>query len=266
MTLAGEVVNEALALSRSSARKDVAPMNETPLPASIDLEKLFRKSSMFDSIRDWRKAGFEILRESEEKIIVTSHRDAEGYLFKKYGSNNSRSYDEQLEKYQNRIAGARILREHLEANRIDRIVVPRKWLCTLPDRFDVRRGKPSYIVVVERYDILDRDRSKRRYREIDEDLLRELCTVLFKFRGLDFTPRNVPFTRDHKIAYIDTEYLKLNTRKPGRRRRYYERHTGDGPVFSDKQLKLMGKLWDEQVRSGAKKAERKNAVKTPDAG
>ena len=83
---------------------------------------------------------------------------------------------------------------------------------------------------------------------MSKNLLRDLCTVLFKFRGLDFTPRNVPFTRDHKIAYIDTEYLKLNTRKPGRRRRYYARHTGDGPVFSGKQLKLVGKLWDEQVR------------------
>ena len=204
---------------------------------------------MFDSAKTWRKGGFEILRESEEKIIVASHEDARGYLFKKYSSSNSRwSYDEQLEKYQNRIEGARLLREHLEANQIDRIVVPRKWLCTLPDRFNVRRGKPSYIVVVERYDILDRDRSKRRYRKIDEDLLRDLSTILFKFRGLDFTPRNVPFTRDHKIAYIDTEYLKLNTRKPSRRKRYYKRQTNDGPIFSDKQLKLLAKLWDEQVQ------------------
>ena len=231
-------------------------MSETPLPASIDLDKLFHRSSMFDSIRDWRKAGFEILRESEDKILVASHRDAEGYLFKKYGSDNSRSYNEQLKKYQNRIAGARILREHLEANRIDRILVPRKWLCTLPDRFDVRRGKPSYIVVVERYDILDYDRSKRRYREIDKDLLRDLCTILFKFRGLDFTARNVPFTRDHKIAYIDTEYLEFNTRKPSRRRRYYKGHSKHGSVFSDKQLKLMTKLWDEQVRHAERKTDR----------
>ena len=233
-------------------------MSETPLPASINLEKLFRKSSMFDSIRAWREAGFEIIRESEEKILVASHKGADGYLFKKYGSDNPRSYNEQLEKYQSRIAGARLLREHLEANQIDRIVVPRKWLCALPDKFDVRRGKPSYIVVVERYDILDRDKSKRRYREIDKDLLRDLCTILFKFRGLDFTPRNVPFTRDHKIAYIDTEYLKLNTRKPRSRRRYYERHTGDGPAFSDKQLKLMAKLWDELAqREERKEPERR---------
>ena len=243
-------------------------MSETPLPVSIDLDKLFRRPSMFESARTWRKAGFEILRESEEKIIVARHRDVGGYLFKKYSSSNPRwSYDEQLERYQNRIAGARLLREHLEANQIDRIVVPRKWLCTLPGRFDVRRGKPSYIIVVERYDILDRDRSKRRYREIDADLLRDLSTILFRFRGLDFTPRNVPFTRDHRIAYIDTEYLKLNTRRPSRRKRYYERHTGDGPVFSDKQLKLMAKLWDEQVRreesSAQDRRDRRDASERP---
>ena len=237
-------------------------MSETPLPTSIDLNQLFRKSSMFDSIAAWRKAGFEILRESEDKIIVASHPDVGGYLFKKYGPNNSRSYEEQLEKYQSRIAGARLLREHLDANQIDRIIVPRKWLCTLPDRFDVRRGKPSYIVIVDRYDILDPDKSKRRYRDIDRSLLEDLCTVLFKFRGLDFTPRNVPFTRDHKIAYIDTEYLKLNTRRPARRRRYYERHTKDGPVFSAKHLKLMAALWDEQIR----REERREQDRQPNAG
>ena len=190
---------------------------------------------------------------SPEKIVVAGHRDARGYLFKKYPT-AWRSYSEQVELYHERVDGARVLGEHLEKHGVERIVVPRKWLCTLPSRHDVR-GKPSYVIVVERFDLLDRDESERLYRRIDRELLEQLCAILFRFRGLDFSVRNVPFTRDRKIGFIDTEHVKLTKpRKLGERRDSYEKNLSK--LFSDSDRRFALSLWSGFVKSAERNRDR----------
>ena len=216
------------------------------LPPEIDLKSLFRKRSVFDSSDDLRDAGFTILRESEhEKVVVAGHRSVPGYLFKKFLSNVSYSYADQLAMYEQRVNGAHALRDHLQALKIQRIVVPRKWLCELPPRFSLGR-RPSYIVVVDHCDILDRDKSERRYRRIDKDQLRDLCTIFFTFRRIDFTAKNAPFTSDGKIAFIDTGYLTRITKKLASRRRSYEHNAGK--LFTDKDRRFAASLWDDFVK------------------
>lgn len=214
------------------------------LPPEIDLDTLFSKGRALDSARDWRDGGFEIMRGVEGKIIVSSHRSARGYLFKKYDRSFA-SYDEELELYEERVNGARVLKEHLEAHKVDKIVVPRKWLCTLPSRYDVGK-KPSYVIVVDRLDILDRDASERIYRRIDRKVLEDLCLILFLFRGLDFSLRNVPFTRGGDIAFIDTEHVKLTKKKKlTSRRDNYEQNLSK--LFSDSDRRFAESLWDDFV-------------------
>lgn len=215
------------------------------LPAQVDHEKLFRKGDALDSARDWSDAGFDILRGTEGKIIVASHKSARGYLFKKYGKGFA-SCDEELELYKERVDGARFLKDHLAAHQVKKIVVPRKWLCTLPPQYDVRK-KPSYVIVVDRYDLLDRDESERRYRRIDKPTLKDLCRILFLFRGLDFSVRNVPFTRGGDIAFIDTEHVKPTAKKKlSGRRDSYERDLGK--LLSDSDLQFAESLWDDFVK------------------
>lgn len=214
------------------------------LPAEVDLAALFRRGS-YDTEDDWRDSGFRVLPRSAEKIIVAGHRDARSFLFKKYPT-AWRSYGEQLELYEERVNGARVLANHLQTHAVDKIVVPRKWLCTLPSRHEVR-GKPSYVIVVDRFDLLDRDESERLYRKIDRDLLEDLCAILFRFRGLDFSVRNVPFTRDGKIAFIDTEHIKLTKpKKLAERRESYEKNLSK--MFSDRDRRFALSLWSDFVK------------------
>jgi len=42
---------------------------------------------------------------------------------------------------------------------------------------------------------------------MEESTMREICLVLYNLRGCDAWPQNLPFTRDRKIAFIDTEHL-----------------------------------------------------------
>jgi hypothetical protein len=215
------------------------------LPPKIDLDKLFPKKSVFDSSDDMRDAGFDILRESKnEKVVVASHRSAPGFLFKKFLNDVSLSPAEQLAVYERRVNGARALKDHLEALKIKNIIVPRKWLCELPPRFHTKK-RSAHIIVVDRCDILDEEESERRYRRLDKDQLRGLCTIFFAFRRVDFTPKNAPFTRDGKIAFIDTGYLARITKKIKSRQRSYEKNVGK--LFTDKDRRFGEKLWDELV-------------------
>jgi hypothetical protein len=172
-------------------------------PTANVLQGLFRNPSMFNSYRDWRKAGFEVTGRGEESnIMVASHPSAPGVLFKKYSKKIS--LKKQRKNYQRRIAGAEKLRKFVAAQRLTKIVVPQKRLHELSSEFS-RKDEPAYVLVVERLPLLESTASKRLYHEIDRETLRQLCAVLLEFRGLDSGVRNVPFTSKGQVAFIDTE-------------------------------------------------------------
>jgi hypothetical protein len=195
-------------------------------PASLDLEKLFRDRDMFDTADDWSDAGFKILRASDNKITVASHKSVDGYLFKKYVSSGKRdSQEDQLENYECRIAGARKLRALIDKHNLQHVVVPDKWLRELPRDFNEHK-RPSHMLIVERLNILDANESERKYARIDEAVLRDLCIVLHAFRGLDSTAKNVPFTQDGKIAFIDTEHWDRHSKRKSKQREFLK-YIGD---------------------------------------
>jgi hypothetical protein len=175
----------------------------------LDLRGLFRDPDMFDSPRSWQKAGFTVEgKGTMSNIMVGSHSSVPGYLFKKYS--REISLKEQLKNYRRRIEGADKLRTFVAAQQLTQIVVPRKRLHELPPEFS-RKGVPSYVLVVERLVLLESSESKRMYRQMSNEDLRQLCTVLRTFEGLDSGVRNVPFTRSGQIAFIDTE--RWNSKK-----------------------------------------------------
>jgi hypothetical protein len=168
-----------------------------------NLEQLFRDCvpTTFDSAQRWRDAGFKILPNSENKILVASHPLVEGYLFKKYS--NRVDSNEQLNNYQRRIEGAQKLQAFVTEHHLRYIAVPEKWLYT----YEVRQA-PIHILIVERLKILSAEESKQAYSHIRKTVLRELCKVLFTFKGLDSVVKNLPFTKAGQIAFIDTEHWK----------------------------------------------------------
>jgi hypothetical protein len=188
------------------------------LVPSLDLGSLFRDPGMFDGNRDWRKAGFDVEGEGAlSDIMVASHPSAPGVLFKKYG--RKISLKDQRKNYRRRIDGAAAVRELVTNERLTRIAVPCKELYELPRDF-ARKGEPAYVLVVEHMHLLKSSDSKQMYRQIDDDTLKQLCTVLLAFRGLDSGVRNVPFTTSGQIAFIDTE--RWNDKRDGYLRRIRE--------------------------------------------
>jgi hypothetical protein len=173
-------------------------------PASINVTGLFRDDHMFDSRRSWSDAGFQVVdRSNNGKIMVAAHPSVQGLLFKKY----SRDIDEkeQTKNFERRIEGAKRLRDFIDKQQLSRVVVPRKWMLDL--------GRGRNILVVEQFDLRDNAQTKAAYQQIDPDLLRELCAVLFHFRGMDSSVKNLPFCADGQIAFIDTEHWDRGSSK-----------------------------------------------------
>ena len=213
------------------------------LPPEVNLDKLFYKEPLFDSIDKLDAAGFQIVRGSSDgRVTVVGHPSVPGHLFKKFLRDVSHSYEKQLASYERRVRGARDLKAHLEALGIHSIVVPRKWLCQLPSRFS-SGGNPEYIVVVEKCNFLDRTQSKQHYRSIAKDTLRNLCTIFFTFKRVDFSSRNMPFTSEGKISFIDTGYLSRITEDLTFRRKNYKKNIDK--LYTDDSRRFGKSLWDE---------------------
>jgi hypothetical protein len=206
-------------------------------PASLDLGALFRDPGMFASRSAWSSAGFSVVERSNAgKIMVARHPSAAGLLFKKYGSDLSQK--EQTRNFERRADGSRRLRAFVEDRRLQRLVVPRKWILELPRSFC--RKEAAHVLVVEQIELLSDDQTKASYRRIDPQTLSDLCTVLFHYRGMDSNAKNLPFTADGHIALIDTEHWDRSTSKS------YLHHVGEYLSRDRKKLakKIFGQLED----------------------
>jgi hypothetical protein len=179
-------------------------------PLQEKLKKLFKNPQMFKSNEHLKRAGFFPLNRDRKPCMVASHPVIKNYFIKKFKSRVS--YRRQITNYLNRISAARALRKFIELNNLKHIVVPQKWLYQLPMQFsDPQTGKRLYVLIVEDMHICSgeddpKGETAKKYNQMDFDTLREFCIVLYHFRGLDSSLRNVPFTEEDTLAFIDTEH------------------------------------------------------------
>jgi len=178
-------------------------------PTSLDLDAWFVDPDMFRSRKTWRRAGFDVLDPAKDtECMVASHPSAPSYLFKKY-PDAFRSQREQRENFAARIEGSVRLGHFINKHGLRHVVAPTKHLHVLPRSF----GRDAQVLVVERLDIVGVDKTEDRFHDIAEPVLRELIVVLTEFRGLDSNSKNVQFTCDGKIAFVDLENWRRAWRK-----------------------------------------------------
>lgn len=178
----------------------------------LDYEGLFRDPGMFNSRNSFVAAGFEVMKQAaSHNIMVGTHPSVNSYVFKKYS--NDVPLDDQEENYETRFQGAEKIRAVISRYRLRHLVVPHKWLYKLPKSFSEKRRKSSYVLVADRIDIVSVDESTRRYRDIPEAVLDDLCHVLFRFSGFDAAIHNLRFTPSGQIAFIDTESWDRSSRR-----------------------------------------------------
>ncbi|WP_068466905.1 hypothetical protein [Candidatus Protochlamydia phocaeensis] len=177
------------------------------------LKALFNNPSMLNSVEHLKKAGFTVKngnhKNGRHRLMVASHPLLPYLMFKKFP--NGQPQKQQLDNFLKRIHGAEILRRAIAKHNCKHLVVPQKWLYKLPQAFADSNG-PSYLLVVENMDIYDDWKdpngvARSLYYNMDIETLTEFCIVLHEVGGCDAYPRNQPFTRSGKIAFVDTEHV-----------------------------------------------------------
>ena len=186
-------------------------------PLHEQLRAIFDDKNMFQSSGSLKKKGFKIIsHDCGKRIMVAEHPSIPQFLFKKFTDKIDKKT--QLKNYLNRIQGAEIIRESIQRHQFQHLIVPKKFLYRLSEKFPSH----SYLLIVEKLDLYHESKKpknqydpksplRKLYYDMNIDILRELCTVLHEIKGCDSMPRNQPFTRTGKIAFIDTENVGKNS-------------------------------------------------------
>jgi len=183
------------------------------------LDAIFTKQRVTQSPQTFAKGGFgkPKLRQPTN-IVIGRHLSIPHYLFKVYLDSQPPLID--WDNWVKRIEGARAIRECLQRHHFKHFVVPKKWIYPLPMKPSPPNTseyyRKNFILVVEELAILDQQENKKAFqKKITPQILDELFVILTEVGLIDSVYiDNIPFTRDGKIAFIDTEHHQSNQEVP----------------------------------------------------
>lgn len=184
-------------------------------PMKEKLDKIFSRSRVLENWQAMLAAGFETAQmQGVTQIVVARHPELSGYIIKayldktKFGSKARREYEFLIA----RIIGARLTRDSIAAHNYEHLLkVPEKWLYLLPDEPPPREHphrRKMFILVEDDMNIYVHKKNKEAWgsKWVTQELLEALYTVLTEVSLADSAkPSNCPFSRDGRVALIDTQ-------------------------------------------------------------
>jgi hypothetical protein len=192
--------------------KEVKPylINEKN-PIKLALDKMFAKSRIIESVEALESAGFTIIfQQLHRGLVVARHPDLRNYLLKMYLDTSPRT---EWPLWVLRAKGARVIKKILDKYFYNHCMkVPEKWIYPVP-----KQGRPThsdtvfpkdFILVVGDMKLASTESTLYRFKHgMIYARLRALYTVITEGGLSDSHIGNVPFSKDGKIAFIDTEYV-----------------------------------------------------------
>lgn len=183
-------------------------------PIKPSLDRLFSSGRPTFNLRTMEEAGFAKARPRKfTKLIVTSHPDFPGYIFKLYL--DVQRYHKDQPEYKGwimRAKGAKIVHSRISALGLEHLFkVPKKWLYELPDSSVViLKGyyPKNFILVEEDMYILPKNQNRKLWASetVTPQLLDNVFAILNDAGLYDCAkPDNIPFSIDGRIAFVDTE-------------------------------------------------------------
>lgn len=182
-------------------------------PIKHRLDSLFSSKRVTLNMETLQKAGFKKSKPRKfTKLIVTTHPKFPGYIFKLYlDAQRPHKNIPEHQFWVMRIEGAKKIRSYIAQHDLKGLFkVPKKWIYALPTHPLPPEGyyRRMSILVEEDMEILSNTENKQAWASDDVThlLLHELYMML-KTLGLRdcAKPENIPFSRDGRIAFIDTQ-------------------------------------------------------------
>lgn len=183
-------------------------------PMKAILDSIFSQSRVIENERTLVDAGFEIIAGPMPRsfIVVVRHPEAPGFVFKIYLDSENRCRKEVPHwlSLTRRCIGAEGIRKIIERKKIQHFSVPDKWLYLLPVYPYSSSQNPETVILMETDMELESDEvTKKKWKtEITKKHLDELYSILkhgYGGRSTISISANVPFTKQGKFAFTDTE-------------------------------------------------------------
>jgi hypothetical protein len=176
-------------------------------PVKRKLDKIFQHQTVTRSSRTVEKAGFFNGKPGKySQVVVSGHFDLEGYLVKLYLDSNTQVND--AHKFRERVVGAAAIKRVIEAYGFSDVVkVPKKWIYPIPSFSNSGVSPKRFVLVVEDMRPYSNDKSLSLWKKkITRRQLDAVWTILTVVGLPDCAYAfNIPFCRDGKLAFLDTE-------------------------------------------------------------
>lgn len=179
-------------------------------PVKSKLDSIFSKSRATSSIDTFSRAGFDYMDLRKwDNVIVAWHQKLKGYIIKAYLDDQIGINDHLA--FMTRINGAEAIRDAITAFGYENYFkVPKKWLYMLPDDPPVLPGlqRKMFILVEEDMNLVSSSSNSRMWQKnSSKNFLKALFTLLQTLGLKDSVYiTNIPFAKDGKVAFIDTEH------------------------------------------------------------
>lgn len=172
------------------------------------LDKIFSQSRVLSSIKSLEKAGFKLIVNPRDKIIVARHEKLRGFLIKAYLD----TFDiPEWEWWQKRINGINVIQNSIYYHGYQNMLkTPLKWIYPIPAEPSPLPGntRRNFVLVVQEMDVLKDNKNRYAYKHrMNPTILNALFTVVMENLLIDSVyADNIPFCTDGRIAFIDTEH------------------------------------------------------------
>jgi hypothetical protein len=196
---------------RSKIANYLIPLNH-PIKATLD--SIFSQSRVLENERTLVAAGFDVLVPPlpNSYIIVARHPEVPGYVFKFHLDSETRSRKKRPHWVWlvRRCVEAKKIRKIIKRKKIRYFSVPDKWLFLPPVYPFSSASNPQPMIVVETdMELVSNAESKSMWKNgITTKHLDELYSIIkhgYGGHSVLYLTSNIPFTKNNKFAFIDTE-------------------------------------------------------------
>lgn len=189
-------------------------------PLKRQLNAMFSQARVLKSMKSLWLAGFiPAAPQKSTGVIVTRHKDMPGYIFKLYADNQNTVFCQpEYIDWIGRASGAEYIRQEIAAaGWDDYFKSPKKWIFALPPlpAGSNPHTQKNFILVEEDMEILSLKKNKEKWHStsVNPHFLNMLFHLLCTTGLIDGSkPANIPFCKDGKIAFVDTQW---HHQKPG---------------------------------------------------
>ena len=215
-------------------------------PMRPNMDAIFLPARAVVDKNAFLNAGFDILfLQPRSFIAVGRHPLLPDYLIKANFDTTLELKDDvpAWQWFVQRCVGVGQVEKIIQKYKIKHCVTPKKYIYPLPPEpsppDSVNYSRKTIVLLVDDMHLVDEETNLRYWKTIiTESHLNELYMIMSRANGRSYRADNIPFNKDKKIAFIDTEYP---TAQPNYKqiRRYLS--------------KTMRHYWDELVAAGGPK-------------